>query len=71
MIVLNSRNIVRSNHNSFYLIQGNLIAGAVVKLRRLWAFVIGDGLSVLDGAAIFKISGDAGCPKSVAANRFG
>ena len=33
--------------------------------------MVGDGLGVLDGAAVFKIGGDAGCPKRVIANRFG
>ena len=41
-----------SDHDLLNLIDCDLIAGTVVKLGGLWAFVIGYRLSVLDGAAV-------------------
>jgi hypothetical protein len=60
-----------SNQNTFHLIKRNLIAGAVIKLCGLWAFVIGDLLGMLDAAAVFEVGGDAGCPEGVIANAVG
>jgi len=41
-----------------------------IKLGGPWAFVGGDLLGAFDGAAVFEIGGDAGCPKSVAEDCF-
>jgi hypothetical protein len=38
-----------------------LIAGSVIELRRLRTLVAGDRLGILDGAAVFEVSGDARC----------
>ena len=48
-----------------------MVAGSVVRLGGLWAFVVGDGLGVLNGAAVLQVGGDAGCPKAMVANGFG
>jgi hypothetical protein len=42
-----------------------------IKLCGFWTFVIGDLLSMLDAAAVFEVSGDAGYPEGVIANAFG
>ena len=46
----------------------NLIAGAVIELRRTRAFVRGHGLRVLQSAAGFEIGRDAGGAEGMAAD---
>jgi hypothetical protein len=43
------------NHDPFHFTQGDLIAGAVVELGGLGAFVGGDLLGLLGGAAVFEV----------------
>jgi hypothetical protein len=62
--------IVILNHDPLDLIQRNLIARPVIELSRLRAFVVGDLLGMLDGAAVLQVGGDAGGPKRMAANGF-
>ena len=57
----------RSNHNPLHLIQRDLVARAIVELRRPGRFVRGDRLGVLDRAAVFEIRRDPSCPERVAA----
>ena len=57
----------RLNQNPLHFIERDLVAGAVVQLRRSWRFVGRDGLGILDGAAVLEVSGDARGPECVAA----
>jgi hypothetical protein len=52
-----------SNRELLHFVERDLIAGAVVKLGVLWAFVVGDLLGMLDGATVFQVGGDAGGPE--------
>lgn len=47
------------------LIEGNVVAGAVVELRCLRRFVVGDLLRMLQRAAVSPERGDAGGPERV------
>jgi hypothetical protein len=49
-------------------IECDLIAGAVVELGDFRAFVVGDLLGLLDGAAVFQVGCDAGAPEGMVAN---
>ncbi len=60
-----------SDHDPLHLIQGNLIAGAVVEPGSLRGFMGGDGPGVLQGPSIVQVSGDTGGPKGVATSGFG
>ena len=53
------------------LLGSELLAGAIVELGRSRRFMIGDGLRVLQGSAVFEIGGDAGRTKGMAAGRVG
>jgi hypothetical protein len=64
---LEPRHPLVSNHNQFHLIERDLIARAVIELRRPRRFVRGDRLGILDRAAIFEIRGDPVRPEGVAA----
>src|SRR5258708_2441818 len=55
------------NRDALDLVERDLIAGAVVKLRGARAFVRGHGLSVFERAAGLEIGGDAGRAEHVAA----
>ena len=55
-----------SDCNPLDLIECNCVASAVVKLGGARRFVVGDGLGVLDRAAVFQVGGDTGCPPRVA-----
>ena len=61
----------RLDHDSLHFIERNLVAGAVVELRRPRRFVGGNSLGVLDGAAVLEVGGDARGPERVAARRRG
>src|SRR4051812_5221796 len=56
------------NYNPLYLVERNLIAGAVVEQGGPGRGVGGDPLGVLDGAAVLAEGGDAGGPEGVAAD---
>ena len=57
------------NHDPFDLIEADLVSGAVVELGRARRLVGGDGLGVLDTAAVEQVGGDAGGPEGVAVGR--
>lgn len=57
-----------SNKDSFDLIERDFVGRSVVEFSRSRRLVGGDGLGVLDGAAVFQISGDAGRTEGVAAS---
>ena len=59
------------NPDPLDFIEVDLVAGAVIELGCLGAFVVGDPLGVLDGAAFFEVGGDAGGPEGMAADGFG
>ncbi len=59
------------NHNLLYLVERDLVVGAVIELGGLRGFVVGDLLGLLDGAAVLEVGGDAGGPEGVVADRFG
>src|SRR5271165_2661793 len=58
----------RSNRNPLDLVKRDLIASAIIELRRAGAFVRRHGLRILQGAAGFEIGRDAGRAESVAAD---
>jgi len=58
----------KSDRDPLNLIEGERIAGAVVQLGGAGRFVRGNGLGVLDGAAVFQVGGDAGGAEGVAAD---
>ena len=54
-----------------HFVEGKLLFGEIVKLGRSGRFVIGDALGVLQRPAVFKIGGNAGGAKGMAAGRVG
>jgi hypothetical protein len=56
-----------SNSDSYHLIEGNLITGAIVKLGGARAFIRRHGLGVFERTAGLEIGGDAGRAEDVAA----
>jgi hypothetical protein len=54
-----------------HLVKSDLIARAVIKFGGARRFVCRDGLSILDRAAIFQISGAACCAECVATGGVG
>src|SRR5882724_7550140 len=52
--------------NAFDLIQSDFVIDSVVKLRRSRRFMAGNGLRILNRAAIFKVCGNSGGAKRVA-----
>jgi hypothetical protein len=58
-VVLRVSSFDTSNRNLLHFVERDLIAGPVVKLGGLWAFVVGDLLGMLDGA-VFERGGNAG-----------
>ena len=69
LVLLARRNRVRTvlNRDPLHFVQRDVIAGTVVELGCARGFVSGDGLGVLDGAAVFQVGGDAGGPEGVTA----
>ncbi len=59
------------NRNPVDLIEGDVVAGAVVEFGGFGAFVVGYSLGVLDRAAVFQVGRDAGRPEHVVADRGG
>jgi DNA-binding transcriptional LysR family regulator len=57
-----------SNRNPLDFVEGDRIAGAVVKLGGARAFVRGHQLGVFERSTIVKIGGYAGCTEAVAAD---
>jgi hypothetical protein len=57
-----------SNRNALDLIEGDLIACAVIELGGARTFMRGHELGVFERAAGFEVGGDTGCPESVAAD---
>jgi len=57
-----------SNHDPLDLIERDLVAGAIVELRRARAFVRRHQLSILQGPAVVEIGGNPGGAERVAAN---
>ena len=51
------------NRNPLDLIEADLVGGAVVELGGAGRLVGGDGLGVLDTAAVEQVGGDAGGPE--------
>src|SRR5712691_10011272 len=60
-----------SNPNPSDLVGRELFASAIVELGGPRRLMIGDGLGVLEGPAVFEISGDADGTKRVAAGQGG
>jgi hypothetical protein len=58
---------MRSNSDSFHLIEGDLVTGAIVKLGGPGAFMGSHRLGVFERAAGLEISGDPGRAEHVAA----
>ena len=56
------------DHNPLYLIERDVVAGPIIKLRRARAFMRGHRLRVFQRAAGFEIGGDAGRAEGVAAD---
>jgi hypothetical protein len=59
---------IRLDHDTLYFVERDLIAGAVIELRGLGRFVVGDGLGVFDGPAVLQVGGNAGRPERVVAD---
>ena len=58
----------KSNRNPLDLVERNLVAGAVVELRRARAGMVSHGLSVFERAAVGEKIRESGRPKCVAAH---
>src|SRR5260370_33450623 len=56
-----------SNHNSLDLIEAELVAPAIVELRRARRSVVGHRRSFFQCAAVLEIRRDPGCPAAVMA----
>jgi hypothetical protein len=60
--------VERSDRDSLDLIEADLVAPAVIELRRARTGVVGHGCCVFECAAILQVGGDAGGAEGVVAN---
>ncbi len=57
-----------SNPDLLDFVEVDLVGGAVVELGCFRGLVVGDLLGMLNGAAAFEVSGDAGGPEGMTAD---